>query len=146
MGLWENWILLTVPFDNVQVLCTFWVYCFFFYTVLVDPDTPSIINGGVMTLTGPSFNTTSSHEKITCVFTDDDGDVTEGIPRQLFTRPIQGIIVYCKAICPMPLFRKLGPHNLTVMLNDTKFVGQFEVGKGGVDICVWVVKTSLCIY
>ncbi|XP_065894428.1 protein mesh-like isoform X2 [Dysidea avara] len=94
--------------------------------ILVDPDTPSIINGGVMTLTGPSFDTTSSHEKITCVFTDDDGDVTEGFPRG-FTRLINGIVVNCKAICPMPLFRKLGSHNLTVVLNDRRYVGEFEV-------------------
>ena len=81
-----------------------------------------------MTLTGPSFDTTSSHEKITCVFTDDDGDVTEGFPRG-FTRLINGIVVNCKAICPMPLFRKLGSHNLTVVLNDRRYVGEFEVGK-----------------
>ena len=94
----------------------------------MDPDTPSITNGGVMTLTGPSFNASSDHEKITCTFTDDDGDVTEGFPRD-FTRPINGIVVNCKAICPMPLFRKLSPHNLTVVLNDKRYVGEFEVGK-----------------
>ena len=108
--------------------------------VLVDPETPTIINGGIMTLSGPSFNTTSSHEKITCVFTDDDGDVTEMFPHT-FARPINGIIVNCKAICPMPLFRKLGPHNLIVTLNNTKFEGEFIVGKGGVQLFV-----SVCIY
>ena len=80
-----------------------------------------------MKLSGPSFNTTSSHEKITCIFTDDDGDVTETFPRT-FARPIKGIIVNCEAICPMPLFRKLGPHSLIVTLNNTKFEGEFVVG------------------
>ena len=125
----------------VFVYCIF--YCFFSSTVLVDPITPTITNGGVMTLSGPSFNTTSSHEKIICVFIDDDGDVTEGIPRELFTRPIQGIIVNCKAICPMPMFRKLGPHSLTVTLNDTKFVGEFEVGKGDVDVFLYLY---VCVF
>jgi len=91
--------------------------------VLVDPDAPTIINGGVMTLSGPSFNTTNTHEKISCVFTDDTGD------RVHAAQSINGIIVNCKAICPMPLFKKLGPHQLIVNLRETRFVGEFEVGK-----------------
>jgi len=76
-----------------------------------------------MTLSGPSFNTTNTHEKISCVFTDDNGDTVHT------AQPINGIIVNCKAICPMPLFKKLGPHQLTVNLSETRFVGEFEVGK-----------------
>ena len=81
-----------------------------------------------MVLTGPSFNTSSTHDDVTCVFTDDDGDVTVILPRT-FERPIKGIIENCKAICPMPLFRKLGPHNLTITVNGSSYVGEFEVGK-----------------
>ena len=81
-----------------------------------------------MTLSGPSFNRHSSHENITCVFTDDDGDVATILPNT-FEKPMKGIIVNCRAICPIPLFRKLGPHNLTVVVNGTSYVGDFEVGK-----------------
>ena len=106
-----------------------------YFSVLVDPETPSIINGGVMGLTGRSFNTDNTHDDVTCTFTDDDGDVTTVLPR-CFECPIKGIIVNCKAICPMPLFRKLGPHNLTVTVNDNSYVGGFVVGKIVLIICV----------
>jgi len=90
-----------------------------------------------MSLSGPSFNTTSNHENIACIFADDDGDVTKGFPRD-FKRPINGIIFNCRAICPMPLFRKLGPHNLTVAFKDRKFVGGFTVGKSSMHACIYM--------
>ena len=101
----------------------------------MDPETPSIINGGVMGLTGRSFNTDNTHDDVTCTFTDDDGDVTTALPRS-FECPIKGIIVNCKAICLMPLFRKFGPHNLTVTINDNSYVGGFVVGKVVLILCV----------
>ena len=98
--------------------------------VLVDPETPSIINGGVMTLSGPSFKKNANQDGITCVFTDDDGeDVTEYDRRRTHQRAINGIILNCKAICPMPLFRKLGVHRLNVTLEGKSYSGDFEVGK-----------------
>ena len=94
-----------------------------------DPDTPSIIGGGIMFLTGPCFSV--DIENITCLFTDQDGDVTS------FTNPdntvtkriIKGITVNEKAVCPLPLFRRLGDHNVTITLGDgTKYAGSFIVG------------------
>ena len=117
------------PHNNNNYVFPNTILCVFFvFIVLVDPDTPSIINGGVMILTGPSFNSKNSNEEITCVFTDDEGNVTTILP-QIFEDPIKGIITNCKAICPMPLFRKLGTHNLTITVNGTNYVGVFEVGK-----------------
>ena len=98
--------------------------------VLVDPETPSIINGGVMTLSGPSFKKNANQDGVTCVFTDDGGDVIEyNDRRRTHQRTINGVIVNCKAICPMPLFRKLGVHRLNVTLEGKSYSGDFEVGK-----------------
>ena len=82
-----------------------------------------------MFLTGPCFSV--DIENITCLFTDQDGDVTS------FTNPdntvtkriIKGITVNEKAVCPLPLFRRLGDHNVTITLGDgTKYTGSFIVG------------------
>ena len=80
-----------------------------------------------MTLSGPSFNKSTDHDDVTCVFTDKEGDVTASrrAPRKI----IKGIIVNCRAICPMPLFRRLGMHKLNVIVKDRNFSGDFEVGK-----------------
>ena len=94
-----------------------------------DPDTPSIIDGGVMFLTGPCFS--MEIEKITCLFTDKEGDVTSfTFPDKTVTkRVINGITVNEQAVCPLPLFRRLGNHNVTVTIrNGTKFTGSFDVG------------------
>ena len=103
----------------------------FFYAEILrtDPDTPSIIGGGTMFLTGSCFSV--NIEKIHCLFTDKDGDVTS------FTNPdgtitkrvISGITVKEQAVCPLPLFRMLGSHNVTITLsNGRNYTGNFEVG------------------
>jgi len=97
----------------------------------VNPITPTIINGGTMQLIGPCFN--GSIKSITCVFTDKDGDVTtyvDGNGLEKFKK-INGITVNQKAICPMPLFRRLGSHHVTITLasNNKVFSAAFEVGK-----------------
>ena len=97
----------------------------------MDPDTPSIINGGVMTLSGPSFNKSTEHDDITCLFSDEMGDVTEFYNRKtkkVEKTIIKGIIVNCKAICPMPLFRRLGVHRLIVIVKGRNFSSDFDVG------------------
>ena len=73
-------------------------------------------------MSGPSF--ISNYQKICCVFADKEGDVTKG-----GQDPIQGITVNGTAICPMPLFRRLGYHNLTVLANGKNFTATFNVGK-----------------
>ena len=97
----------------------------------MDPNTASIINGGVIKLSGPSFNKSTDHDNVMCLFTDEDGDVTEYTDRNGVTHhtPIRGIIMNCEAICPMPLFRKLGVHKVHVTVNDSNFIGEFYVGK-----------------
>lgn len=96
-----------------------------------DPDTPTIINGGVMHLTGPCFS--MDIQKIKCNFTDIEGDVTTfTFPNGIVSKPrvISGITVNEQAICPLPLFRRLGIHNVTVTLNDdSEYIGTFLVGK-----------------
>ena len=94
-----------------------------------DPNTPSIIGGGVMLLTGPCFS--KEIENITCLFTDEEGDVTSFTDHRNITtkRVISGITVYEQAVCPLPLFRRLGDHNVTVTLsNGTQYTGNFIVG------------------
>ena len=105
--------------------------CMCIYTVLVDPDIATIINGGVMTLTGPRFNKSTEYDDVTCVFSDKEGDVTEYTDRRgtRYHSTIKGIIVHCKAICPMPLFRRLGAHKLNVTVKEIRYFGDFEVGK-----------------
>ena len=91
-----------------------------------------------MKLTDPCFNATL--EKIICVFKDEDGSVTFG--RQGKTNEIiDGLIVNTDlAVCPMPLFRKLGFHSVIIKLqNGRTFVGQFEVGK-----CTLLIHNYLC--
>ena len=98
----------------------------FIGTLKPDPDTPSIINGGVMLLTGPCFS--KKIEKITCLFTDKEGDVTN-VTRMVMERVINGITVNEQAVCPLPLFRRLGIHTVTVNLsNGTQYSGDFTVG------------------
>ena len=80
-----------------------------------------------MTLSGPSFNKSTEYDGVTCVFYDEDGDVTEYNTRR--RTAIKGIIVNCKAICPMPLFKKLGQHRLNVTVKNKSFLSGFEVGK-----------------
>jgi len=97
--------------------------------LIPDPNTPSIINGGVMILTGPCFSI--EIERITCLFTDQEGDVTSfSDHRRIVTkRVINGITQNERAVCPMPLFRRLGNHNVTVTLSNGKnFTGNFDVG------------------
>ena len=103
----------------------------------VDPDTPSIINGGVMKLSGPCFNT--NNEVITCMFYDaNEKEVHE---------PIKGIITINdkgneKAICPMPLFKTLGHHSVVITVdNSKKYNGSFTVG----EYKIFIVHPS-CIY
>ena len=48
--------------------------CLFVDVLTPGPDTPSIIGGGVMHLVGPCFSI--AIENITCLFTDEEGDVT----------------------------------------------------------------------
>ena len=94
------------------------------------PTTPTIINGGYMQLLGPCFNNT--YESIICVFTDKDGDVTSFVDGNGLksSKQIDGITVNQKAICPIPLFRRLGTHNVTITLRNNKtFSAVFEVGK-----------------
>ena len=82
-----------------------------------------------MLLTGPCFST--EIEKITCLFTDQEGDVTNFTsPNGTVTkRVINGITVKEQAVCPLPLFRRLGRHNITVTLsNGTNYAGSFVVG------------------
>jgi len=90
--------------------------------IVVSPSAPSIISGGVMTMSGLNF--TSNNHKIVCVFTDKDGDVTKDGQDS-----ISGITVNGTAVCPMPLFRRLGTHNLTVPTNSKNFTATFNVGK-----------------
>ena len=79
-----------------------------------------------MKLTDPCFNATL--QNITCIFKDEDGVINFRRPA---TVDIDGLIVNTDlAVCPMPLFRKLGFHSVTIILqNGRTFVGQFEVGK-----------------
>ena len=120
--------MLLLPYRLYQ--CTLIIFAVHCIAVLVDPDNPSIINGGVMTLSGPNFTRSKEIQNIKCFFTDRNGnDVTKKIAPRIFKRPINGIIVNCKAICPIPLFNKLGDHNLTIMVNGTSYSGQFEVGE-----------------
>ena len=91
----------------------------------MDPDTPSIINGGVMKLSGPYFNT--NNEVITCMFYDANGTEVH--------EPIKGIITINdkgneKAICPIPLFKTLGGHSVVITVdNSKKYTGSFTVGE-----------------
>ena len=97
---------------------------FYIVNVTVDPETPSIINGDVMFLDGPCLSV--EIENITCIFTDNKGDVTEFTDMKL----IRGISKNRRAICPMPLFRTLGEHKLTVIVRDgSNYSGSFEVGE-----------------
>ena len=83
-----------------------------------------------MFMSGPCFST--NIEKITCLFTDKNGDVTEFKDRhgKIQKRIIRGITQNRRAICPMPLFRTLGQHSLTVIDKDNNnYSGIFEVGK-----------------
>ena len=84
-----------------------------------------------MQLIGPCFN--GSVESITCVFTDKDGDVTLFADRNGLKniKQINGITVNQKAICPIPLFRRLGSHKVTINLTSSNkvFSAAFEVGK-----------------
>ena len=83
-----------------------------------------------MFMYGPCFSI--NIENITCLFTDKNGDVTEfkDEDRKTQKRIIRGITQNRRAICPMPLFRTLGQHSLTVMdKHDSKYSGIFEVGK-----------------
>ena len=94
-----------------------------------DPDTPSIIGGGKMILSGPCFSV--EIERIICLFTDKHGDVTSIVnPDMTITkRVIKGITVNEQAVCPIPLFRTLGSHNITITLGSGKnYTGNFEVG------------------
>lgn len=71
-------------------------------------------------------------ERIICVFIDKEGDVTSftNPHRTVTNRVIKGITVNKKAVCPMPLFRRLGDHNVTITLsNGTNYTGNFFVGK-----------------
>ena len=98
-------------------------------TLTTYPEMPSIINGGVMHLTGPCFSI--EIKKITCIFTDKKGDVTSYALHDgtIVKRVISGITVNKQAVCPMPLFRRLGEHNITVILNSNKsYTGHFNVG------------------
>ena len=91
----------------------------------MDPDTPSIINGGVMKLSGPCFNT--SIETIKCTFYD--------ASKQKVHSHINGIITINdkgneKAICPMPFFKTLGSHTVVITLeNNMTYNGSFRVGE-----------------
>ena len=92
---------------------------------MVDPDTPSIINGGVMKLSGPCFNT--NNERIICKFYDAN--------KKQIHKPINGIITIHdigneKAICPMPFFHTLGKHSVFITVdNTTTYNGSFTVGE-----------------
>ena len=79
-----------------------------------------------MKLTDPCFNATL--QSITCIFKDEGGVINF---RKSAMVDIDGLIVNTDlAVCPMPLFRKLGFHSVTIILqNGRTFVGQFEVGK-----------------
>ena len=106
------------------------MYEFYLGIRLISPKTPTIINGGTMQLIGPCFN--GSIERITCVFADKDGDVTSFVDGNGLksSKQINGITVNQKAICPIPLFRRLGSHNVTITLSNRKvFSAVFEVGK-----------------
>lgn len=101
------------------------LFCLFTGHLIVDPNTPSIINGGVMKLSGPCFSTTN--EKITCKFYD----ATE----TLVNEAINGIITIHdkgneKAICPMPFFNTLGRHSVFITIdNSITYNGTFTVGE-----------------
>ena len=80
-------------------------------------------------MTGPCFS--AGIEKITCLFTDKDGDVTSFTDHRgtVTKRIINGIVVNGRAVCPMPLFRALGDHNVTITFsNGTSYTGYFSVG------------------
>ena len=90
-----------------------------------------------MFLTGPCFSV--DIETITCLFTDQDGDVTSFTnPDNTVTkRNIKGITVNEKAVCPLPLFRRLGNHNVTITLGDgTNYTGSFSVGMYVYFVCM----------
>ena len=114
-----------------------YVYSHKYFTIVIfcieilrpDPVTPSIVNGGVMLLTGPCFS--MEIEKIKCAFTDQEGDVTSvtDLRGRTTKRDINGITVNGQAVCPLPFFRRLGNHNVTITLkNGTKYTGNFFVG------------------
>ena len=103
---------------------------FYIVNVTVDPETPSIINGDVMFLDGPCLSV--AIENITCIFTDNQGDVTEFKDNKgkVHRTHIRGISKNRRAVCPMPLFRTLGEHKLIVFVKDgSNYSGNFEVGK-----------------
>ena len=82
-----------------------------------------------MLLNGPCFSVET--ERITCLFTDQEGDVTSFTDHRgiVTKRVIHGITHNERAVCPMPLFRRLGNHNVTVTISDgTNFTGTFDVG------------------
>ena len=95
--------------------------------LIVDPDTPSIINGGVMKLSGPCFS--PNNTVITCMFYDANQDIVYS------SEVINGIITINdkgneKAICPMPFFKTLGNHSIVITVdNFTTYSGSFTVGE-----------------
>ena len=83
-----------------------------------------------MFLVGPCLS--AAIENITCLFNDSEGDVTAYKDRMgtLQSTAIKGISKDRKAICPMPLFRTLGEHTLTIFVKDgNSYSGSFEVGE-----------------
>ena len=120
---------------TVSLLCIF----LYLESLNLDPDAPSIIGGGVMTMTGPCFST--NIETITCLFTDKVGDVTAFTKKQggTINTIINGITVNEKAVCPMPLFRRLGSHNVVITLSNGKnYTGNFDVG-------MFIYNSYVCI-
>ena len=115
----------------------------------MDPDTPSIINGGVMKLSGPCFS--ASNKTITCKFNDSNGKEVH--------EPINGIITNNKgnekAICPMPLFKTLGGHSVVITVDNGKmYNGSFTVGEYKIQDTMYlhvlavliIVYISICMY
>ena len=83
-----------------------------------------------MFLVGPCLSV--AIENITCLFNDSEGDVTEykNLMGGLQRTSIKGISKDKRAICPMPLFRTLGEHTLTIFVKDgSNYSGSFEVGE-----------------
>ena len=109
-------------------MCMYFVIYFIYSTdhLVVDPDTPSIINGGVMKLSGPCFDT--SNEVITCTFYNAN-------EQKVDNKSITGIITIndegnVKAICPMPFFKTLGDHSVVITVDNSKnYSGSFTVGE-----------------
>jgi len=117
-----------------------WLSFFAFIVVnkiTVEPSTPTIINGGVMKLSGPNF---SYYQKVACVFADKDGSVTGGGQNS-----ISGIVADGKAVCPMPLFRRLGKHNLTVLVDGKRYSGTFNVGKKFMSSAMYMDNIRNCL-